>query len=116
MTTMAENERRQRIAFALFHRGMSIRQIADLLGVSYQVVRHCIRPAQWAAQVSLNKALGDGLVEKPDNCAECGTRGKRLMGHHDDYNELYRVRWLCSPCHSRIHPGARQPELGATLA
>lgn len=111
MTTMVENVRRQRIAFALYHRGMSYREIANLLDVSYQVARSLVKPAQRAAQISLNKALTDGLIEKADACQECGATNVRLTGHHEDYNDLYGVRWLCYSCHKRIHPGSHREAL-----
>lgn len=104
MTTMAENTRRRRIAATLYDKGCTFREIADLLDVSYQVARNLVQPDRAAARVSLNQAIADGHIEKGVACEVCGTEQKRLVAHHDDYNEFYKVRWVCDPCHHRIHP------------
>lgn len=102
MTTMAENVRRRRIAATLYDKGCSFYEIADVLEVSYQVARNLVQPDRFNARVSLNKALADGEVERPDACEDCG-RAVRLHGHHSDYNEPYKVRWLCAACHKHNH-------------
>lgn len=107
MTTMAENRRRQRIAAALHDRGATFREIAELLEVSVLVAKNYVEPERYNARILVNKALADGHVEKPVACQDCGATPKRLHGHHGNYYEPYRVRWLCSRCHHRVHPGER---------
>jgi hypothetical protein len=46
--------------------------------------------------------MEDGKIVPPDQCAECGEKGK-VQGHHDDYSKPFEVVWLCGPCHNRIH-------------
>jgi len=57
----------------------------------------------------LHKALAKGLVEKPKTCSKCGfigthINGKRISGHHPDYDKPLDVIWLCDSCHRKI-PG-----------
>lgn len=51
----------------------------------------------------LNNAVRDGRVLKPERCECCGSRPKRLHGHHDDYAFALDVRWLCPGCHAKWH-------------
>lgn len=61
-------------------------------------------PYKYRAQHAFGKAVQEGRVKKPDSCSICGSR-ERLDGHHDDYSRRYDVRWVCRPCHSKIHRG-----------
>lgn len=104
MTTMAEATRRRRIAATLYDKGCSYREIADLLGVTYQVARSLVQPERQNARISLNKAIADGHIGKASACESCGRDDVRVVGHHDDYNEPFKVRWLCDKCHHATHP------------
>lgn len=48
---------------------------------------------------------------KPEPCLLCGAT--EVQVHHPDYNNPYRVEWLCMPCHiehHRVHgPAGREP-------
>lgn len=50
-------------------------------------------------------ALQSGMLIKPDHCVRCGKTppSDQLHGHHDDYEYPLSVRWLCLPCHQRVH-------------
>lgn len=58
----------------------------------------------------VRRALIAGKLIRPEECSECGfnpgraTNGRtKLHGHHDDYSEPLKVRWLCQSCHMRLH-------------
>lgn len=44
---------------------------------------------------------------KPLPCAECGST-HRLHAHHDDHSRPFDVKWLCQPCHNRLHNSKRE--------
>jgi len=55
------------------------------------------------ASSALGRAVRRGDVVKPRACNDCGTMGKRLHGHHEDYEKLLAVIWVCPLCHRRRH-------------
>ena len=57
---------------------------------------------QYKAQYTLRNAVRLGNVTK-EPCFICGS--KKSQGHHEDYDKLLQVTWLCSLCHSRVHRG-----------
>jgi hypothetical protein len=59
-------------------------------------------PRKYKAQNAVNNAIRDGRLVKPQHCEVCGATGK-IHGHHDDYDKLLEVRWVCPPCHKEIH-------------
>jgi len=59
-----------------------------------------------SATKAYRRALKWGCIPVPAACEICGDRG-RLVGHHDDYGKALQVRFLCRPCHARVHWGAR---------
>ena len=52
----------------------------------------------------VHRAIKDGILIRPKKCTECGVI-KKLQAHHDDYKQPFKVKWLCVPCHERIHHG-----------
>jgi hypothetical protein len=60
-------------------------------------------PEKRAAQNTLNNAIRDGRLDKPEKCEECGRSAKKLNGHHEDYSQPLKVKWLCEICHSAKH-------------
>lgn len=58
-----------------------------------------------AARSTLNAAVRAGKVQRPASCEDCGGN-RRLHGHHDDYAQPLRVRWLCPQCHANVHRAA----------
>lgn len=43
------------------------------------------------------------MVKQP--CELCGN--EKAHAHHEDYSDRLNVRWLCSPCHRRLHAAER---------
>jgi ribosomal protein S27AE len=56
-------------------------------------------PERYAAHRTLNHAVRDGKIIKPETCERCGLT-ERLHGHHADYSRPLEVEWLCAKCHS----------------
>lgn len=47
-----------------------------------------------------NYLIRKGEIKKK-HCEECGDI--KVQAHHDDYDDAYKVRFLCCKCHSRVH-------------
>jgi len=61
-----------------------------------------LRRACWIIVMS---ALAKGELVPAENCERCGgkTKGRKLDGHHADYNKPLDVEWLCRTCHRNHH-------------
>ena len=58
-------------------------------------------PKKKAASTAVGNAVRDGkLTKRP--CEICGST-IRTHGHHDDYDKVYDVRWLCPQHHMDWH-------------
>lgn len=77
------------------------------------------------AHNAVETALEQGLLQRPENCEQCGLGGRmrdgrsRIQAHHDDYNAPLLVRWLCQTCHHewhRHHSAIPRKEVIAELA
>lgn len=60
-------------------------------------------PIKKLASTIVGNAVRDGKILKPSVCEDCGSKPKRLHGHHDDYAFPLEVRWLCPRCHNNWH-------------
>lgn len=71
--------------------------MAKLLGSHYLIAR----------------AVKEGILVRPSKCEKCGKTCKP-EGHHPDYNEPFKVKWLCHKCHSKItnYPGLWSKQFG----
>lgn len=59
-----------------------------------------------AAKWKVIKALKEGRLTRPSKCEHCGKQAKKkgeIHGHHPNYLQPLRVRWLCALCHCREH-------------
>lgn len=51
---------------------------------------------------AVRKAIRDGVLSRPDNCSLC-RRQSRVIGHHQNYDKMLDVAWVCASCHRKIH-------------
>lgn len=115
-----------------YDRGLSLADLAHLLGVTRQNLwavfkvrgvlmrpqsrfsteNHFYRHGKRAdinAQKRVSKAIQRGRLINPGRCETCGMSktfkdGRSgIQAHHDDYNRPLEVRWLCQPCHHEWH-------------
>ena len=58
-----------------------------------------------SARDKLGKAVRRGDLIKPDKCSVCLTElpKSKIHGHHEDYSKPLEVKWICQPCHGKIH-------------
>lgn len=65
-------------------------------------------PERYVARYTLHNAVTSGKVKKPKKCGyvACPEKKKFLIeAHHEDYAYPLDVKWLCTPCHARVHTG-----------
>jgi len=59
-------------------------------------------PERIYAQRALSYAIRSGLINKPNQCEQCGTECKP-QGHHPDYAKPRNVVFLCPLCYKHVH-------------
>ena len=59
-------------------------------------------PKRSSARYSVQNAVRDGKLMKPENCSKCNASGN-IHGHHSDYNKPLEVIWFCESCHAEWH-------------
>ena len=55
--------------------------------------------ARWA-HIATQSGLKRGLIKRQP-CEECGA--EPTDAHHDDYDRLLQIRWMCRRCHVAGH-------------
>ena len=77
---------------------------ARLIGFKAKEYRiYCQKyPEKVRAQQALNRAVRKGLIKK-ESCRDCGVFEK-VIAHHENYAEPYKVLWVCSIHHKNYHP------------
>lgn len=60
-------------------------------------------PLVKSAYQEYEKALRNGVLQRPDICQICDQSGKKIDGHHHDYEKPLEVIWICKSCHAYIH-------------
>jgi transposase-like protein len=55
------------------------------------------------ASSTVNNAIRDKKLTKPNKCECCKKQKTRIEGHHHDYSKPMDVMWLCSSCHRKWH-------------
>jgi ribosomal protein S27AE len=60
-----------------------------------------------SAHFEVSMAVKEGKLTKPNKCSICGREyeypRRFIVGHHDDYNKPFEVRWMCKKCHFKLH-------------
>ena len=56
-------------------------------------------PLRGRANLKLSRAAKAGKINKLSKCELCGTKERRICGHHSDYSEPLNVVWVCYICH-----------------
>ena len=70
----------------------------------YAKTYYYAHPIEVRVRNAFRYAIKTGKIQPPTRCESCGTETK-VVGHHPDYNEKFRVVWLCVSCHKKIHNG-----------
>jgi hypothetical protein len=60
-------------------------------------------PLKYNAHYAVKSAIRSGELIRPKSCSSCESENIRIEGHHEDYNKLLDVIWLCQPCHMDLH-------------
>lgn len=50
----------------------------------------------------VTKRIKNGEILIPDKCQKCGKKDK-LTAHHNDYEKIFEVIFLCRWCHGEVH-------------
>jgi hypothetical protein len=64
-------------------------------------------PKANAAHLKVGRARHDGRLTAPLVCSYCGA-DRRLIAHHESYDQPLNVVWLCQPCHVQLHVAKRK--------
>ncbi len=68
------------------------------------------RKQRCCIESAVHRAVKSGELVKPDICSKCGVPGKKLDGHHKDYEQPLVVVWVCRKCHKQRHKGNGSPK------
>lgn len=117
------------VAVEMYADGLSIQEVAYFHGMTRQAMWKILqrRDVELRSQVrmgsdnhffrggalrnvkfSLSKYISKGIVVVQP-CEVCGLEPmevndrQRIHGHHDDYNRLFAIRWLCKQHHDEWH-------------
>lgn len=57
-------------------------------------------PKAVRAKRALHKALGNGIIQKPEKCSKCLAKTK-VKARHLNYDEPLKIEWYCNFCHPK---------------
>jgi len=60
-------------------------------------------PEIYRIRARFNWEIKNGRIKRPKICSKCGKSAKNIDGHHPNYNEEFKVIWLCRSCHFKEH-------------
>jgi hypothetical protein len=71
----------------------------------YRITKRNKYPGRESARSKLYEAIKSGIIKKPKICMACGFKfdKKQIQGHHENYNEPFKVIWLCPKDHVLLH-------------
>lgn len=55
------------------------------------------------AKSAVANRIRAGKLGRPKLCSICNKGNCRIVGHHDDYDKPYQIKWVCDSCHKKIH-------------
>ena len=65
-------------------------------------------PERVSARSSVQEAVSNGKLKKPEKCSICGATNCRIEGHHNDYSKRLEVIWCCTDCHATLDKQLQQ--------
>lgn len=79
-------------------------RIGRLLGISRQRAHQILNRQENSARIKAGYAERMGQITKPLICQHCFKETDDLEKHHPNYKKPLHVVWVCSLCHSAVHP------------
>jgi len=67
----------------------------------YKKIQKQRYPEKIKAREAIQKALKSGKLVNPHVCQDCKGTDFNVEAHHEDYNQLLKVVWLCKHCHRK---------------
>lgn len=64
-------------------------------------------PERRRAHQAVSEAVKRGELIRPDTCSKCGKK-RKIIGHHNDYDNPLDILWLCISCSRQIHADRRR--------
>lgn len=61
-----------------------------------------LNPQKWFARYCVHQAIAKKILIRPKLCSVCNKIGK-IEGHHNDYQKVLDVIWMCTSCHKSHH-------------
>lgn len=77
-------------------------EVSRKCGISKQRVSQILEPHKNRARSRITGLILRGKLKRPARCQRCGCRCSP-EAHHPDYSKPLVVRWLCAPCHRKVH-------------
>jgi len=74
-----------------------------LVSLYNRTARTKMSPEEKRARYLLNKAVQQGIIDRPTHCSRCPRSGRIHAHHARGYTDPYDVDWLCARCHKAAH-------------
>lgn len=104
--------------------GYSIRSLARMFKISHVRASKIIKSFEEREEIIRIEALPKkarkksweaqkkGKLKRPKACSKCGYKTEKVQGHHENYEEALKVKWLCPSCHSKRHAELKKIKSG----
>lgn len=90
----------------LYADGMIKTNIAKHMGVTRNRIDQILSPEKHKARQKTRTLIKTGKLKRPKICPYCRKR-KFTEAHHQNYNDIWDILWLCSACHKFEHQTLR---------